>query len=109
MTEYPKKTCEIDRLIRHPKLVEAALKGQKTQQRRDGLYAYPEETFQLEGVDFVVTSVEQQRLGDMTDDDARAEGYPDLAFYKNLILKMHPGMTWDEDSMVWVHSFKKQA
>ncbi len=108
MTEYPKKTCEIDRLIRHPKLVEAALKGQKTQQRRDGLYAYPEETFQLEGVDFVVTSVEQQRLGDMTDDDARAEGYPDLAFYKNLILKMHPGMTWDEDSMVWVHSFKKK-
>ncbi len=108
MTEYPKKTCEIDRLIRHPKLVEAALNGQKTQQRRDGLYAYPEETFQLEGVDFVVTSVEQQRLGDMTDDDARAEGYPDLAFYKNLILKMHPGMTWDEDSMVWVHSFKKK-
>ncbi len=109
MSDYPEKTCEIDRLIRHPKLVEAALKGQKTQQRRDGLYAYPGETFELEGVPFVVTSVERQRLGDMTDDDARAEGYPDLAFYKNLILKMHPGMTWDEDSQVWVHSFKKQA
>ncbi len=108
MTDYPEKTCEIDRLIRHPKLVEAALKGQKTQQRRDGLYAYPDETFELEGVPFVVTSVERQRLGDMTDDDARAEGYPDLAFYKKLILNMHPGMTWEEDSQVWVHAFKRQ-
>ncbi len=108
MTDYPEKTCEIDRLIRHPKLVEAALKGQKTQQRRDGLYAYPDETFQLDGVTFVVTAVERQRLGDMTDDDARAEGYPNLEFYKDLILKMHPGMSWDQDSLVWVHHFKRQ-
>ncbi len=108
MTDYPEKTCEIDRLIRHPKLVEAALKGLKTQQRRDGLYAYPDETFELDGVTFVVTNVERQRLGDMTDEDARAEGYPDLEFYKNLILKMHPGMTWKEDSHVWVHHFKRK-
>jgi hypothetical protein len=27
--------------------------------------------------------------------------------YKNIILKMHAGMTWENDSLVWVHSFKK--
>jgi len=31
---YPEKTCSIDRLVTHPKLVAAALSGTKTQQRR---------------------------------------------------------------------------
>lgn len=56
MTDYPEKSCEIDRLVRHPKLIEAAISGQKTQQRRDGVYAYPEETFELDGVPFIATS-----------------------------------------------------
>lgn len=108
MNEYPEKTCEIDRLIRHPKLVAAALSGQKTQQRRDGLYAYPGETFVLEDVEFVVTGVDRQRIGDMTDQDAQAEGYPNLAMYKDLILNMHANMEWNEDGLVWVHRFKRQ-
>lgn len=107
MTIFPKKTCDLDRLIRHPKLVAAALSGQKTQQRRDGLYAYPGEKFTLEGVEFTVTSVERQRIGDMTDLDAQAEGYPNLAMYKDLILKMHANMEWNDDGLVWVHSFQK--
>lgn len=108
MNEYPEKTCEIDRLIRHPKLVAAALSGQKTQQRRDGLYAYPGETFILEGVEFVVTGVDRQKIGDMSDEDAQAEGYPNLAMYKDIILRMHANMEWNEDGLVWVHRFKRQ-
>lgn len=107
MTDYPKKTCEIERLVKHPKLVEAALSGKKTQQRRDGVYAYPDETFELESVPFIVTSLERQKLGDMTDEDANAEGYPSLEMYKGLILKMHAGMTWNTEDKVWVHSFKR--
>lgn len=109
MTDYPEKTCEIERLIRHPKLVEAALNGRKTQQRRDGLYAYPGETFELEGISFKVVSVEKQRLGDMTDQDAQAEGYPNLEFYKDLILKMHQGMSWEDEHLVWVHDFQRMS
>jgi hypothetical protein len=107
MTEYPAKTCEIERLVTHPKLVELTLSGQKTQQRRDGLYAYPGETFLLEGVEFTVTSVERQRIGDMTDQDAQAEGYPNMAMYKNLILKMHNSMEWNDEGLVWVHTFQR--
>ncbi len=106
---YPEKSCEIDRLVTHPKLVEATLAGQKTQQRRDGVYAYPGETFELEGVEFTVTSLEQKTLGDMTDDDARAEGYPSMEAYKALILRMHEGMKWNEVHKVWVHKFEKSA
>lgn len=109
MTEqtYPQKTCEIDRLVRQPKLVEAALAGKKTQQRRDGIYAYPGEVFSLEGVDFKITQVERRKLGEMTDMDAKAEGYPNLEIYKEIILKMHANMEWNKENLVWVHHFVK--
>ncbi|GAB4265652.1 MAG: hypothetical protein Kow0065_16490 [Methylomicrobium sp.] len=107
MTPYPEKTCSIDRLIRHPQLIAAAKAGTKTQQRRDGVYAWPGEIFELDGVAFIVTDLRRERLGDMTDVQAQAEGYPDLASYRELILKMHTGMVWDEDHRVWVHCFEK--
>lgn len=107
MNDYPEKTCSIEKLVTHAKLVEATLAGRKTQQRRNGVYAYPGESFELEGVKFNVTALERQRLGDMTDSDAQAEGYPSLAMYKDLILRMHAGMTWNEEDLVWVHSFEK--
>ena len=105
MDNYPEKTCSIDRLVTHPKLVAATLAGTKTEQRRNGVYGYPNEEFDLEGVTFVVTGLVQQRLGDMTDTDAQAEGYPTLAMYKDIILRMHQGMSWDDDGVAWVHSF----
>jgi hypothetical protein len=108
-TAYPEKTCEIDRLVTRHRLVELARAGQKTQQRRDGLYAYPGETFQLEGGTFIVTAVGRRRVGDMTEDDARAEGYPDLETYRDIILRMHKDMVWSDDHLVWVHSFMKLA
>jgi len=109
MEAYPKKTCSIDRLVTHPKLVAAAKAGMKTQQRRDGVYGLPGETFDLEGITFVVTNLTRQRLGDMTDEHAQAEGYPNLEIYKDIILKMHSGMTWNTDSLVWVHTFAAKA
>jgi len=105
----PKKTCSIDRLVTQPKLVASAKAGIKTQQRRDGVYGWVGEDFELDGVMFVVTSLTRQRLGDMTDADARAEGFPDLAMYKDIILRMHTGMTWEEDHLVWLHSFAIKA
>jgi hypothetical protein len=105
MDAYPEKTCSIDRLITQPKLVAAAKAGIKTQQRRDGVYGWPGEEFVLDGVAFVMTALTRQSLGEMTDEQARAEGYPDLALYKVIIIKMHPGMTWNAEHLVWVHQF----
>jgi hypothetical protein len=105
METYPERTCSIDRLVTHPKLVSGVKAGTKTQQRRDGIYGLPGETFDLEGMGFVVTGLTRQRLGDMTDEHAQAEGYPNLEMYKDIILKMHAGMEWKADSLVWVHTF----
>jgi len=107
--EYPPKTCEIERLVTHQKLVESALSGHKTQQRRNGVYGYPGETFDLDSQTFVITSLERQTLGEMTEEDARAEGFPDMQTYKQLIISMHAGMDWNESHKVWVHSFRKQS
>lgn len=107
MNEWPEKTCEIDRLIRHPRLVAAAVRGEKTEQRRDGVYAWPGETFELDGVAFICTGLYRQRLGEMSDADARAEGYESLDGWRELILRMHPGMQWNEDARVWVHAFRR--
>jgi hypothetical protein len=106
--DYPEKTCSIDRLVTHQTLIDATLAGRKTQQRRNGVYAYPNETFTLENTTFIVTDLYRQRLGDMTTEDAQAEGYPNLEMYRDLILKMHQGMAWNEDALVWVHCFKVQ-
>ncbi|WP_019864765.1 ASCH domain-containing protein [Methylovulum miyakonense] len=109
MENLPEKTCSIERLVTQPKLVAAAKAGTKTQQRRDGVYGWVGESFELDGMAFVVTGLSRQRLGDMTDEDARAEGFPGLAMYKDIILKMHTGMIWEEDHLVWVHSFAVKA
>ena len=105
--DYPEKTCSLDRLVRHKRLVEAALRGDKTEQRRDGVYGYPGEPFELEGKRFEMVGLSHEPLGDMTLADAQAEGYESLDAYKDLILRMHRGMEWDEAHLVWVHRFKR--
>jgi len=107
MSQYPEKTCEIDRLVTHQQLVTAALVGNKNQQRRAGVYGYPGEKFVLEGVGFVITDLRLEILKTMTDEDAKNEGYPNLDFYRELIIKMHPGMEWDDSQEVWVHEFAR--
>ena len=105
MTEYPQKTCEIDRLVTREKLVAAVLQGRKTQQRRDGIYGYPGETFLLDDTSFIIKDLRRQNLGEMTEEDAHCEGYPSLEMYRNLILRMHKGMSWEAEHPVWVHDF----
>jgi len=107
MSDYPPKTCEIDSLVTHARLVQAACEGRKTQQRRNGVYGYPGETFELDGVPFRIVDLRRETLGQMTDEDARAEGYPGLEMYKDLILRMHKGMDWDGAARVWVHEFER--
>ncbi len=106
MSEYPEKTCSIDRLVNHPKLVEAVLAGRKTQQRRNGVYAYPGEEFELGEKKFRVVDLRRESLGDMTDAEARAEGFPDRKSYLDLIQKMHGGRDFDLTGKVWVHEFE---
>ena len=107
MNNFPEKTCDLDRLIRHPNLVNAAINGTKTQQRRDGVYGYPGEYFSLQGVEFEITDLARQTIADMTDADAQAEGFDSIDGYRDFILSLHHSMTWNPNGKMWVHSFKR--
>jgi len=106
VSDLPPKTCQLDNLITHPRLVEATLAGQKTQQRRNGVYGYPGETFELQGKTLRITELKRQKLGELGESEAQAEGFPNLTAYKDVILRMHPGMPWNPEMLVWLHSFE---
>ena len=104
-TTLPPKTCSIDRLITMESDVKMVLAGEKTATRRNGRYADPGEIMTLEGKQFVIERVYSQSLGELTDEDARREGYPTVEEYKQSILAYHPGMPWLPQMRVWVHEF----
>ncbi|MBL4953232.1 ASCH domain-containing protein [Neobacillus sp. OS1-32] len=101
----PPKTCTIERLVTLEKDVKKVLAGEKTATRRNGRYADPGEIMTLEGRQFVVDKVYSQSLGELTEDDARREGFASVEEYKQSILAIHPGMPWLPQMRVWVHEF----
>jgi hypothetical protein len=101
----PPKTCSVERLITMENDIKKVLAGEKTATRRNGRYADPGEIMTLEGHDFVVDRVYSQSLGELTDDDARREGFESVEDYKQSILSYHPGMPWLPQMRVWVHEF----
>ncbi|MDQ0219763.1 ASCH domain-containing protein [Peribacillus cavernae] len=103
--ELPPKTCTIDRLVTKPDDVIKVLEGKKTATRRNGRYADAGEVMVLKDKKFVVECVYSQSLGELTNEDARREGYETAEAYKQSILSYHPGMTWLPKMRVWVHEF----
>lgn len=103
--DMPPKTCSIEKLVTIPQHVEKVIKGQKTATRRNGRYADIGETMKLNDHQFVVENVYSQTLGELTDADAKREGYENLESYKQFILSSHHGMSWMPDMKVWVHEF----
>jgi N4-acetylcytidine amidohydrolase len=101
----PPKTCSVERLVTLESDVQKVLAGEKTATRRNGRYADLGEIMTLEGHDFVVDRVYSQSLGELTDDDARREGFENVEAYKQSILSIHPGMPWLPQMRVWVHEF----
>ncbi|MBP2258847.1 ASCH domain-containing protein [Virgibacillus alimentarius] len=101
----PEKTCTIERLVTIPKDVEKVIQGKKTATRRNGVYAYIGEVMTLEDKKFKIDSVYPQYLGEVTEEDARQEGYASLEEYKQFILNIHPGLRWVPKMRVWVHEY----
>ncbi|WP_019415460.1 ASCH domain-containing protein [Paenisporosarcina sp. TG20] len=104
-TNFPPKTCSIERLITKESDVEKVLQGQKTATRRNGRYADIGEIMELQGISFIVNNVYNQSLGDLNEEHAKQEGFHSVEDYKQSILSYHPGMPWLPTMTVWVHEF----
>jgi hypothetical protein len=53
----------------------------------------------------LITGVRRERLGDITEADAKAEGYPTVSDYKNIFASIYG--RWTPDEMVWVVDFER--
>ena len=106
MNALPPKKGSVDRLVTMADDVQKVLSGEKTATRRNERFADQGEIMTLEGRQFVVENVYSQSLGELTDDDARREGFQSVEDYKQSILSMHPGMPWLPQMRVWVHEFR---
>ncbi|CAM3145651.1 ASCH domain-containing protein [Filibacter tadaridae] len=101
----PEKTSSVEKLITVPEDIKRVLNGEKTATRRNGVYAYPGEIMVLDGKEFKMDTVYSQTLGEMTDENAKQEGFADMESYKQSILAFHPKMPWLPTMRVWVHEF----
>ncbi|WP_049924316.1 hypothetical protein [Halopiger djelfimassiliensis] len=85
-----------------------ALDGEVTQIHRGHRYADDGETFTIAGTTFEVTAVTERPLGELTDEDARAEGMADLESYRRLLERVHDDFEWDDESTVVRHRFERR-
>lgn len=98
---------DADTLLPSPRMRDQALAGEVTQVHRGHAYAEEGDTFAVGGQQFEVVEVTERTLGDLTDEDARAEGAKDLDHYKQILQRAHDEFEWDEESEVVLHRFEQ--
>ena len=95
-------------LLPNGRVRQAALDGEVTQLHRGNRYGEEGDTFDVDGVTFVLTEVTERTLGEMTDADANREGSPSLEAYKERMVRAHGGsFEWDDDADVVRHRFER--
>jgi len=92
-------------LLPAERIRQSVLAGDVTQLHRGDKHASEGDRFEIDGQQFEVTTVETERLGELTDADARAEGSPNLAAYKKRIEQTH-NTEWDDENEVVLHEFE---
>ncbi|GAA0429061.1 hypothetical protein GCM10008983_01730 [Lentibacillus halophilus] len=97
---------DINRLVTIQNDVDKIIGGKKTSVRRNDRYADPGDSMTLNGRTVIVEHVFPQKLREITDDDARQEGYSDLEEYKSGITSIHGEDVWDPEQVVWAHELK---
>lgn len=96
---------EADDLLPAQRLRDAVADGEITQIHRGDRHADEGDTFVIDGKEYELVEVRERELGDLTDEDARAEGSPDLEAYKKRIEKTHD-TTWNDHSTAYLHDFE---
>ena len=97
-----------DTLLPSDRMRQQALDGDVTQIHRGKRYAEEGDTFEIDSTTFAVVTVADTTLGDLTDEDARAEGARDLDHYRQILDRAHDNFEWDDDSDIVLHRFEKR-
>jgi hypothetical protein len=98
---------DAETLLPNDHLQEMVAAGKVTQIHRGQEYATAGDTFEIDSTEFEVTDTDQRRLGDLTDEDAQAEGSADMEAYRERLQHAHENFEWDETSEVVRHRFAR--
>jgi len=93
-----------------PNNVDQILKGNKQMSRRFRRWLDPGDTFSVKGKRFRTVRVEKIKVGDITEDDIRKEGYANKEEFEQMWYKSHPksvaaGKTLDPQQNCWCHEY----
>jgi len=94
-----------------PHHVEQILKGGKHMSRRFRRWGDEGDVFHVRGKAFRFVRVTRLRVGDITDDDIRKEGYTTREEFDQMWHKSHPksvaaGKKLDPDQLCWCHEYE---
>ncbi|WP_433626906.1 ASCH domain-containing protein [Halomicrococcus sp. NG-SE-24] len=98
---------DADTILPAERVRQAVASGRVSQLHRGDRYADEGDTFEIDGDRFEVVSVTERTLGDLTDEDARAEGSEDLDAYRERLDRAHENFEWDDDATVYRHRFER--
>jgi len=100
-------TVEAETLLPNDHVIQAVRAGKMTQISRGQAYAAEGDSFEIDGQEFVVVSIDELTLGELTDADAQREGSADLEAYKERLIRAHGGnFEWDDDAEIVRHQFE---
>ncbi len=68
---------------------QAVTAGRVSQHRRGNPHAKERDTFDIDGETFKIVDVTERTLGDLTDEDAQAEGSEELDAYRERLDRAH--------------------
>jgi hypothetical protein len=100
-------TIDADTLLPNERMRRGASEGEITQIHRGHQYADEGDRFEVDGRTFEVVEVRDRTLGDLTDEDAQAEGMADLDEYREMLTRAHDHFEWDDSSDVVLHGFEE--
>jgi hypothetical protein len=94
-----------------PEHVDHILKGGKHMSRRFRKWGDVGDIFHVRGKAFRFVRIDRVRVGDITDDDIRKEGYSSREDFEAMWYKSHPksvkaGKTLDPDQLCWCHEYE---
>jgi len=102
-------TYELSNLVTIQEDLEKIKRGEKTAVRRSNRFGNIGDTWEIDGEIYMLENVYRQKLGDVTEQDARDEGYSSLQEYIDAITSIHEESVWNPNLKVWVHEFKRAS
>ncbi len=105
--DWPEK-YDINKLVTIEESINKITSGEKVSERRNDRYADEGDEVILAGHLFIVEKVFPQFLKNMTEQDAKDEGYASLAEYKEALTSIHKAAVWDPDQLIWAHYLKEK-